>query len=450
MQTKIVFISDYLDQFQKFTRDNHTLDGSIELMSHAEANRKHIFQNYYDLFIVDLKEPWLAIPLWVREQAQHHYFFQFIFISDKAISTDLNMLLDSLIFKVVPRQDAIAKLQEISKEAATYSSQHRFTHLNGRSNLPKGPSALIGNHDSIKGITKFIDIVSKAPFAPCLIRGELGVGKVLCASLIHQKVGLPTESFVIKNCENTTTNELLGDLFGVEGEFEIYGPKRTGLLDKNTGSTLVLKNIEQLPTDVQNQLLLYLENRIFKPLGSDRVIEANTRLIGITNHNLEWFVNHHNFNSGLYYRLKAFEIVLPPLRERKEDIALLSSYYLQFYNNHFGKEIKTISIGAKQILMDYKWPGNIKELKNIIERAVIICESDQLTYKYLPEDLKTEANHEHDGDYFNNCTLKELEKLHIERVLTKTEGNKSKAAEILDISRTTLREKMRHYQIGIS
>jgi DNA-binding NtrC family response regulator len=447
MLTKIIFISDQLSDFSDFLKSDSSGSYSIEMMNHAEANRRHVFQNYYDLFIIDLQEEWLAIPPWVFEQVQHHYFFQFIFISDKRLSKDLDDILNVRIYKVVDKATAQKELINLVEEFKIYSGNHRFKHLKQSSSNTSGLLSLVGNHNSIKSINNFIDIVSKTKSASCLIRGEIGTGKTLCAQLIHQKNGLPPGKFIIKNCEGATTNEIFGDLFGVDGETELYGPKRTGLLETYSDGTIVLKNIEKLPIDVQNKLLLFLEGHVFTVLGSKRVVESNARIVGLTQHNLEWFVRHQNFNSGLFYRLKAFEIHLPPLRERKEDIKPLTNYYLQYYNNQLAKEIKAISPVALQMMTEYNWPGNIKEIKNIIERAVIICGTNQIIAEDLPDNLQNDTDNKHSSEYLGNCSIKELEKIHIHHVLLRTNGNKSKAAEILDISRTTLREKMRVYEI---
>jgi DNA-binding NtrC family response regulator len=446
--TKILFISDNLRDYQSFIKRDDLLNLNIELMTHSEANRKHVFQNYFDLFIVDLEEPWLAIPLWVREQTQQHYFFQFIFISDDPIPEEISEMLEFRIFKVVSNETAREFLTELVHDASIYADNHRFAHLKNNMSRSQSLKSLMGNHPDIKGANEFIEIVSKASHAPCLIRGELGTGKGLCAQLIHQANQLDSETFHLINCENTTTTELMGDIFGVAGEFELYGPERAGLLQKCAGGTLVLDNIEQLPQDVQTKLLLFLETHSFRQLGSDKIIEGKTRLIGLTRHNLEWFVKHHNFNSGLFYRLKAFEITLVPLRERPEDIELLSSYYLQYYNNQLGKDIKAISPSTIQILKDYRWPGNVKELKNIIERAVIISSGEQIIPDDLPDNLGNDSDAAQNGDFLGNCTLRELERIHIQHALLRTKGNKSRAAQILDISRTTLREKMRLYEIA--
>jgi len=449
MQTKIIFISDQLNIYSEFLKSDNSGSYNIEMMGHAEANRRHIFQNYYDLFIIDMKEEWLAIPPWVFEQVQHHYFFQFIFISDNRISKDLDDVLNVRIYKVIDKQTAQNQLVNLVEEFKIYSGNHRFKHLKQNNANSSGLISLVGNHNSIKSINNFIDIVSKTKSASCLIRGEIGTGKSLCAQLIHQKNGTPQGKFVTKNCEGATINEIFGDLFGVDGETEIYGPKRIGLLEKYFDGTILLKNIEKLPIDVQNKLLLFLEGHIFTVLGSKRIVESNARIIGVTQHNLEWFVRHQNFNSGLFYRLKAFEIHLPSLRDRKEDIEPLANYYLQYYNNQLGKEIKSISSVAQQMMNEYNWPGNIKEIKNIIERATIICNTNQVIAEDLPDNLQNDSENKHNSEYLGNCSLKELEKIHIHHVLIRTNGNKSKAAEILDISRTTLREKMRVYEIEV-
>ena len=422
---------------------------NIDMMGHAEANRRHIFQNYYDLFVIDLKQDWLAIPHWVFEQVQHHYFFQFIFISDEILSKEMDDVLNVRVFKVVDRKSAKDNIADIIEEFRVYSANHRFTHLKQSPATTNGLTNLVGTHSSIKGINKFIEIVSKTKSASCLIRGELGTGKSLCAQLIHQKNGLHLNQFFLKNCEGATTNEMLGDLFGVDGETEIYGPKRIGLFEKYAIGTVVLRNIEKLPIDVQNKMLLFLEGRVFNVLGTTRIVESNVRIIGITQHDLEWFVRHQNFNSGLFYRLKAFEIYLPPLRERREDIEHLSNYFLQYYNNQLAKELSEISPVAMQMMNEYNWPGNIKEVKNIIERATIISTSNQIIAEDLPANLQNDSNNRHNSEFLGNCSLKELERIHIHHVLVRTNGNKSKAAEILNISRTTLREKMRSYAIEV-
>lgn len=445
MLTKIVFISDRLQQFQTYFRANNAFGFGIDLLNHSEANKRFIFRNYYELFIVDLQNQLLAIPQWIREQAQHHYFHQFIFISDKAINPLITELLGQRIFKTIDSKTAANDLQDEVQKARLYFEEHQYRFDPSQFVTETPFEGLMGEHPSVKRINDFIKLVSKARYAPCLISGENGTGKELCASLIHKANELRDDLFFIKNCENATTNDLLGDLFGVEDESDIYGPVHKGLLEVYAGGTVILKNIHKTPPDVQDKLLHYLEDKAFRPLGSKRLVEANTRLIAFCERNLEWFVKHRNFNSDLFFHLNAFEIALPPLRERGEDIVLLANYYLQAANQHIGKAITSISLPAKRILKNYYWPGNIEELKNTIEDTVLRCKTSEIELQDLEDHLNGNNGVTQEDTQLGTCSLKEIEHIHIVRVLANTEGNKSKAASILEISRTTLREKLKQY-----
>jgi len=449
MLIKTLFISDRLAEFHSFIRNNGAVSAGMDLLTHIEANRRHQFQTYYDLFILDLHDPWLAIPPWMREQAQQHYFHQYLFISDTALSPQLEGLLGRRIYKVIPFKTAKESLPQIVRELSARMEEHRY-HSAEPIAANGNPFGLLGNHPSIRRINEFINLVSKARFAPCLISGETGTGKNLCARLIHQANDLHDDLFFVKECENATTFSLVGDLFGVQEHSDVYGPKRKGLLELYRGGTLVLNNVEKLPPEVQDKLLFYLEDRVIKPIGGTTPVKSNVRIIGITQHNLEWFVKKQNFNSDLFYHLNAFEIALPPLRDRQEDVLLLSHYFRQYYNYLFGKNILKFNPQAEQLLKEYKWPGNVRELKDTIERAIFIANAQEITSQEIPEFLKnTSASSSPVEDIIGNCSMREMEKLHIGRVLTYTSGNKSRAANILEISRTTLREKIRQYGLEV-
>jgi len=447
MLTKIVFISDRLQQFQTYLKANNAFGFGIDLLNHSEAGKRFIFRNFYELFIVDLQNQLLSIPQWIREQAQHHYFHQFIFISDKKINPLITELLGQRIFKTIDSKTAANDLQEVVQKARLYFEEHQYRFDPSQFVTETPFEGLLGEHTSVKRINDFIKLVSKARYAPCLISGEDGTGKELCANLIHRANELRDDLFFIKNCENQTTNDLLGDLFGVEDESGIYGPVHKGLLEAYSDGTVILKNIHKTPPDVQDKLLHYLEDKAFRPLGSKRVVEVNTRIIAFCERNLGWYVKHRNFNSDLFFHLNAFEISLPPLRERGEDIILLANYYLQAANQQLGKSISQISAPAKRTLKNYYWPGNIEELKNAIEEAVLHCKSKEIELHDLDDHLNGSNGSPVEDTQLGNCTLKEIERIHIEQVLANTEGNKSRAASILEISRTTLREKIRQYSL---
>ncbi len=448
MQTKIIFISDNFDHYHNFIRKKNAFEYSLDLLTHAEANKQMIYNKFYDLFIIDIREPWLAIPQWIREQAQHRYYFQFIFITNASLNAELSNLLNEKVFKVVSKKEAVESLSDYVDEAKINSNEQRYKPEASVIKNNRKIVGMLGNHPAIKKTNEFIQIVSRARFAPCLIRGETGTGKNLCGRLIHRANDLKEDLFFTKNCEEATTNELLGDLLGVENTNDVYGPVRKGLFKLYSNGTLVLKNIEYLSPEVQEKLLLFLDSRIFKPLGGNRPIEANIRIIGTTQQNLEWFVKHKGFNSGLFYHLNAFEIFLPPLRDRIEDLPVLAKYYRQYYNNHFAKRVKEITPTAMNLLKKHTWPGNISELRDIIGRAIFRSTSPQITVSELSEISKTNGQSSPTENYIGNCSIKEIEKIHIQHVLERTNGNKSKAANILSISRTTLREKLRTYGLA--
>lgn len=447
MLTKIVFISDRLHQYQSFLRSNSQYAFGMELLNHSEANQRYIFRNFYELFIVDLQRPWASIPPWVREQAQQYYFHQFIFIAEKNINPLLRDMLGRRVFKVITPEEAKKDLQKTVDEVSHFFEEHQYRFDQSQFVTETPYEGLKGNHASVKRINDFIKLVSKARFAPCLISGENGTGKRLCAQLIHRANDLRDDLIFIKNCEHTTTNEFLGDLFGVEDESGIYGPVHQGLLERYAGGTVVLDHIEKIPADAQDKLLLYLEDKLFRPLGSNRVVESTTRLIALSEHNLEWFVKHQNFNSDLFFHLNAFEISLPPLRERGDDLTLLANYYLQFFNQLYGRQVTKIGLPALRLIKNYSWPGNITELKSTIESAILSNKSKEIGLEDLPPYLAPGPTINQEENYLGNCSLKEIERLHIERTLQNTAGNKSKAAGLLQISRTTLREKSKQYGI---
>jgi DNA-binding NtrC family response regulator len=448
MQTKILFVSDNLSRYHGFIRRENGYDYSLELLTHAEANQRSLTREFYDLFIIDVEQQWLALPPWVVEQSQQHYFHQYIFISDKSLSGELENLLNKRIFKIVKHQLAEDILPDIVNDAREHARVHQYPATLEKS-VPLKPyvPGLLGNHPSIKGINKFIEIIGRARHAPCLIRGERGSGKQTCAKLIHNTNDLRDNMFFVKDCEGATATDMLSDFFGVEEESELHGPKRIGLFKQYSGGTIVLKNIEKMNREVQAKLLLFLEDRLYKPIGGKEVLESKVRLIGTTKFDLEWFVKHQGFNPGLYFHLKAFEIALPPVRERREDIDLISNYYMQYFNYMYRKSLKRISTSTRNILKEYRWPGNVKEIKDVMEKAVFICSSEQITSNELPDALKKNTQPSKQEEQLGNCSIRELERIHIEHVLQRTKGNKSKAAGILEISRTTLREKMKQFSL---
>ncbi|MHB2150854.1 sigma-54-dependent transcriptional regulator [Calditrichota bacterium LG25] len=445
MQIKIAFISDRLVEFQPFLKKTLHGEYRLDLYEHIEAIRKSIQMIYYDLFIIDLKEEWLTVPGWLLEQANHQYFYQVVFITDHPLPATLKKKMGDKIYQVLDFSNARISLSEVFKDALTAMEKRQYRDFKLPPTVRWRPDRLIGNDENIKRVNEFVEIISRTSFTPCLIRGESGTGKDLVSYIIHSENEKQQNPFIVKDCEFATTNELLSDIFGLISDNGRLNPAKKGLIEQAAGGTLVLKNIERLPAEVQNKLLLYLDSHIIKPIGGEKPIRVDTRIIAQTRFDLETFVQNGSFNPELYFHLKSFEIYLPPLRERRRDISLLVRYFLQHFSFLYAKPMPKISPMALNLLKDYYWPGNVQELREVIEFSVLSNPTSEIHLKNLPEYLSNSKNIPDDVDLLGNCSLKEIERVHIERVLARTKGNKSKAADFLQISRTTLREKLKTY-----
>jgi DNA-binding NtrC family response regulator len=300
--------------------------------------------------------------------------------------------------------------------------------------------------DELKG---FILKVAKAPKTPILIQGESGVGKELVANAIHQNSDRAGKPFLKVNCSAIPDTLLESELFGYEkGAFTDAKQSRKGLFELADGGTLFLDEIGDMKPDIQPKILRVIEYQNFRKIGGSRDIQVDVRIITATNRDLKTMVEKGLFRDDLYYRLKVMTINVPPLRERREDIIPIVDALIKNYNRIFGKNIKGVSDEAMSLLYNYHWPGNIRELKNVIERACILSSSEIILPSHLPEELKNIKRElkglEIQGDL---KSLQDVERNHIMRILREVSGNKSSAAKILGISRLTLREKMKKYGI---
>jgi DNA-binding NtrC family response regulator len=294
--------------------------------------------------------------------------------------------------------------------------------------------------------------VSQSP-ATILILGESGTGKELIARAIHYSSPRAEKPFVKVNCASLPENLLESELFGHEkGAFTGAIARRIGRFEQADQGSVVLDEIGDLSPSLQMKLLRFLQEKEFERLGSNRTMKSDVRVIAATNRNLEEGIKKGTFREDLYYRLNVVTISLPPLRERKEDIPLLVEHFLKKYNGENKKNVTSLSKEAKDLLMRYNYPGNIRELENIIERAVVLCRGDTLTTQELPlnlKDSKVEAALERAEERRSlPGTLEEIERQLISQALGKSGGVQTKAAAELGISERVLRYKMKKYRIS--
>lgn len=305
---------------------------------------------------------------------------------------------------------------------------------------------IVGRSAAIQEIFKAIDDVAQNN-ATVLITGESGTGKELVAHAIHNRSARKENLFVAVNCAAIPENLLESELFGHErGSFTGAIDRQIGKFEIASGGTLFLDEIGSLPLPMQSKLLRALQSRVIERVGGNKPIAVDTRIISATNSNLLAEIKRRAFREDLYYRINVIPIHIPSLRERQEDIPLLANHFLKKYNHEFGKKIKGITKDAMHLLINYNWPGNIRELENLIERLVVLTKADYLGTARIPPEIKGEFPAELAGqENASNLTdaLKKFEsdfiRQALDHALEQSGGKKEKAAKLLGIHRNTLR-----------
>ena len=296
---------------------------------------------------------------------------------------------------------------------------------------------LIGNSKKILEVFDIIERV-KNNKATILINGESGTGKELIARAIHYQGKFSAKPFIAVNCGAIPENLLESELFGyTKGAFTGADKDRNGFFQAANGGTIFLDEIGNASLEVQAKLLRVLQEKEVVKVGSQKSEKIDLRVIAATNSNIKEMITNKSFREDLYYRLSVVEITLPPLRERKEDISILIERFLFKYGIEYKDQIIKITPNAIKALENYSWPGNIRELENVIQRAVIMCDKI-VDVEHLPINLKYTINFPDE----ELVPLKIIEKNYINKVLSATGNNKTKAAKILQIDRKTLRDKI--------
>jgi Nif-specific regulatory protein len=303
---------------------------------------------------------------------------------------------------------------------------------------------IITNSPKMLEVLSMIRKVTDVPTS-VLIYGESGTGKELIAKAIHYNSIRKDKPFFAINCAAIPENLLESELFGYrKGAFTGAYTDKQGLFEAADGGTIFLDEVEAMTKNLQVKLLRVLQDKTFFKVGSTQPLTVDVRIIAATNQDLEAAVKAKDFREDLYYRLNVIRIDLPPLKERIEDIPLLIRYFINKYSSKMGKNIRKISEDAVDILINHSWPGNIRELENTIERAVVITENDEIQKKDLPIDIATHYN-----DVRKFWSLEGIEREHILKVLSLVRGNKSKASRLLGLDVTTLWRKLKKYGIDV-
>lgn len=344
---------------------------------------------------------------------------------DYLVKGDDNDKIIPLLYKAIEKAHLQQRVAELSQKIA---GKHQFSTIIGQS----------------KKLNEAIDLAKRVSFTDTtvLLLGETGTGKEVFAQSIHYESPRAAKPFVALNCSGFSPDLLESELFGYKaGAFTGANKDKKGLLEEANGGTLFLDEIGEMNLDLQAKLLRVLENQSFIKVGDTHTQQVNVRILAATNKDLKADAASGKFRSDLYYRLSVFTIMLPPLRERKTDIPLLAKYYLKEYAIKSNRTSLHLDDKILDIFEKYQWRGNIRELKNVMERLVILSDGDELNLSALPPEFFEFA------PLKNDFNLQQVEKHHIQKVLIYTKGNKTETSRLLGIGLTTLYRKIEEYGI---
>ncbi len=317
---------------------------------------------------------------------------------------------------------------------------------------------IIGEHEEMRRIARLVDKVAKGK-ATVLLQGESGTGKEVVARAIHEQSPRDERPFTPINCAAIPEDLLESELFGFEeGAFTGATRRKRGLLEVADGGTLFLDEIGEMPPKMQAKMLRVVETQTLRRIGGTRDVKVDVRFIAASNRDLKAAIEEGAFREDLYYRLGVVVIDLPPLRERMEDLELFVAAFIDEFNRAMGRSIAGVSREALRVMRRYSWPGNIRELRNVIERAMVLCEQEEIQTAHLPAELsrsgllpdvdpdglRSPQNLPPDGLDLTDVVVS-LEQRFIEEALERTGGNQTEAAKLLSISRDQLRYRLEKY-----
>jgi DNA-binding NtrC family response regulator len=317
-------------------------------------------------------------------------------------------------------------------------------------NTVESEALLVGHSQTINNIRSAVNLIAKSQ-ATVLLTGESGTGKEVVAQLIHSQSNRSQKPFIALNCATLPKDIIENELFGHEkGAFTGALQKKIGCFELANGGTLLFDEIAEMTLETQAKLLRVIETHRFRRLGGSEEINVDVRMVAATNKPITAALKSKELREDLYYRLSVIEIYIPPLRERKEDIPLLVDYFLSIFTRKYEKSQQQFSDESIMMLHAYDWPGNIRELRNVVERAIVICHDNIISPHYLPFRIQEQVPTQKHINIPLGCSAEEAERIVILQTLASTGNNKAKAARILGVSRKTLHNKLSSFQESVA
>ena len=339
-------------------------------------------------------------------------------------------------------------LMDLLRKAARRTEERvEHQHLKEQVREQYSFANVVGQSRVMKELFDLIESVA-ASDANILIQGENGTGKEVIANAIHHHSNRASGPFIKINCASIPKDLIESELFGYKkGAFTGAFADKIGLLEMAEGGSLLLDEIGEMPPYLQTKLLRVLQERQYRPIGSDRLVTVDFRLICATNIDIDVALREGKLREDLYFRINTIALRVPPLRERTEDVPLLCNHFLSKFNRRYQKNVRTLGAPVYHLLIRNRWAGNVRELENAIERAVLVAKGTEIAESDLPESIRGESNGPPDFVIPPHRTLDEIERMAILQTLQRTNWNKREAAQILGLYRPTLYSKMKKYDI---
>ncbi len=428
--------------------DNFELEGyEVKQAASGEEGLSLIAQGGIDLVITDLRMDGISGSEVVKRVTSEHPGIPIIVLTGHGSIDDATAALKAGAFDFLTKPLDLDHLNKIVKNALQgkiLAEQNR--ELQAKLLKSQNGDEMIGKSDSLNRVRQMISRAAPAR-ASVLITGESGVGKELVARAVHEQSDRAKGPFVVVHCAALSETLIESELFGFEkGAFTGAENLHKGRFELADGGTIFLDEIGEVNLATQVKLLRVLQEHKFERVGGEKSIEVDVRVVAATNRNLEDEVKAGKFREDLFYRLNVVRIEMPSLRERMDDIPLLMHSFLREFNIENKKNIKGFDKASKAAMIKYTWPGNIRELKNAVESAVVMCTGDEIKMEDLPRALRSQGE-EKVISIPIGITMDEAEKIIIQENLAANKGNKSRTADILGIGRKTLHRKLEELNI---